>query len=42
MVREYKNTGLTITVQKGRPKANDDLRKEDYKERYEILKNARL
>ncbi|MFR5856310.1 MAG: hypothetical protein ACLUFU_00690 [Bacilli bacterium] len=38
MVRKYKKTGTTITVQKGRPKNHDDLTKEDYKERYEILK----
>ena len=38
MVRKYRNTGLTISIQKGRPKTNDDLTKEDYKERYEILK----
>ena len=38
MVRKYKRTGTTITEQKGRPKNHDDLTKEDYKERYEILK----
>jgi len=38
MVRKYRKTGLTISVQKGRPKTKDDLTKEDYKERYEILK----
>lgn len=38
MVRKYKKTGLTVLVQRGRPKTNDDLTREDYKERYEILK----
>ena len=38
MVKKYRNTGTTISEQKGRPKANADLTKEDYKERYEILK----
>ena len=37
MVRKYKKTGTTISEQKGRPKEKD-LTKEDYKERYEILK----
>ena len=37
MVRKYKNTGTTISKQKGRPKEKD-LTKEDWKERYEILK----
>ncbi len=37
MVRKYRNTGTTIAKQKGRPKEKD-LTKEDYKERYEILK----
>ena len=37
MVRKYRKTGTTIAVQKGRPKEKD-LTKEDYKERYEILK----
>ena len=37
MVRKYRKTGTTISVQKGRPKEKD-LTKEDYKERYEILK----
>jgi len=37
MVRKYKNTGTTFAEQKGRPKEKD-LTKEDYKERYEILK----
>lgn len=37
MVRKYKRTGTTIAGQKGRPKEKD-LTKEDYKERYEILK----
>ena len=38
MVRKYRNTGSTFSAQKGRPKTNDDLTREDYKERYEILK----
>ena len=38
MVRKYRNTGLTISAQKGRPKNEENLTKEDYKERYEILK----
>lgn len=38
MVRKYKKTGLTISIQKGRPKTKDNLTKEDYKERYEIIK----
>ena len=37
MVRKYRNTGTTISKQKGRPKEKD-LTKEDWKERYEILK----
>ena len=37
IVRKYKNTGTTISKQKGRPKEKD-LTKEDWKERYEILK----
>ena len=37
MVRKYRNTGTTISEQKGRLKEKD-LTKEDYKERYEILK----
>ena len=37
MVRKYRNTGTTISAQKGRLKEKD-LTKEDYKERYEILK----
>ena len=37
MVRKYRNTGTTISAQKGRPKEKD-LTREDYKERYEILK----
>ena len=37
MVRKYRKTGTTISAQKGRPKEKD-LTKEDYKERYEILK----
>ena len=37
MVRKYRKTGTTISKQKGRPKEKD-LTKEDYKERYEILK----
>ena len=38
MVRKYRETGTTISAQKGRPKNDDNLTKEDYKERYEILK----
>ena len=37
MVRKYKQTGLTFKDKKGRNN-NKDLTKEDYKERYEILK----
>ena len=37
MVRKYRKTGTTISAQKGRPKEKK-LTKEDYKERYEILK----
>ena len=37
MIRKYRNTGTTIALQKGRP-TEKDLTKEDYKERYEILK----
>ena len=37
MVRKYRKTGTTISEQKGRPKEKD-LTKEDYKQRYEILK----
>lgn len=37
MVRKYRKTGTTISEQKGRLKEKD-LTKEDYKERYEILK----
>ena len=37
MVRKYQQTGLTIKDKRGRPKEKD-LTKEDYKERYEILK----
>lgn len=37
MVRKYKNTGITRALPKGRPKEKS-LTKEDYKERYEILK----
>ena len=37
MVTKYKKTGTTLSIQKGRPKEKD-LTKEDYKERYEILK----
>ena len=40
MVRKYRNTGTTISEQKGRPKEKD-LTREDYKERYEILKKYR-
>ena len=38
MVRKYKRTGTTIAEQKGRPKNHDDLTKEDWKQRFEILK----
>lgn len=38
MVRKYRKTGTTITEQKGRPTTSKDLTREDYKERYEILK----
>lgn len=37
MVRKYRNTGTTIASTRGRPKEKD-LTKEDWKERYEILK----
>lgn len=37
MVRKYKNTGTTIASTRGRPKEKE-LTKEDYKERYELLK----
>ena len=37
MVRKYRSTGTTISKQRGRPKEKD-LTKEDWKERYEILK----
>ena len=37
MVRKYRNTGTTISKQKGRSKEKD-LTKEDWKEKYEILK----
>ena len=37
MVRKYKNTGTTRALPKGQPKEKG-LTKEDYKERYEILK----
>ena len=37
MVRKFKTTGTTISKQKGRPKEKD-LTKEDWKERYDILK----
>lgn len=40
MVRKYKNTGTTRALPKGQPKEKG-LTKEDYKERYEILKNIR-
>ena len=39
MVRKYRNTGTTISKQKGRPKEKD-LTKEDWKERNEILKKS--
>lgn len=37
MVRKYRKTGTTIIEKRGRPKEKN-LTKEDYKERYEILK----
>ncbi len=37
MVRKYRKTGTTIANRKGRQKENN-LTKEDWKERYEILK----
>ena len=37
MVRKYRHTGLTIKDKRGRLKESE-LTKEDYKERYEILK----
>ena len=37
MVRKYRKTRTTIAEQKGRPKEKD-LTKEDWKQRYEILK----
>ena len=37
MIRKYRNTGTTIAEQKCRPKEKD-LTKEDWKQRYEILK----
>ena len=37
MIRKYRNTGTTIAEQKGRPKEKN-LTKEDWKQRYEILK----
>ena len=37
MVRKYKQTGLTIKDKKGRNNSKE-LTKEDYKERYEIIK----
>ena len=37
MVRKYRKTGTTIANHKGRQKENN-LTKEDWKERYEILK----
>ena len=40
MVVKYNKTGTTISEQKGRPKEKD-LTREDYKERYEILKKYR-
>ncbi len=40
MVRKYRKTGTTISEQRGRPKEKD-LTKDDYKERYEILKKYR-
>lgn len=41
MIRKYKNTGTTIAKQKGRIKEKD-LTKEDWKERYEILKKYQV
>ena len=37
MIRKYRNTGTTIAEQKGRSKEKN-LTKEDWKQRYEILK----
>ena len=37
MVRKYRNTGTTIASPRGKSKEKD-LTKEDWKERYEILK----
>mgnify|MGYP004499140351 FL=1 len=37
MVRKYRKTGTTIIEKRGRPKEKD-LTKDDYKERYKILK----
>lgn len=37
MIRKYRQTGLTFKEKRGRLKEKD-LTKEDYKERYEILK----
>ena len=36
-IRKYKQTGLTIKSKRGRQKEKE-LTKEDYKERYEIIK----
>ena len=41
MVRKYRNKGTTISAQKGRSKEKD-LTREDYKERYEKLKNVNV
>ena len=40
MVRKYRKTGTTISEHKGRPKEKN-LTKEDWKERYDILKKYR-
>ncbi len=37
MIRKYRNTGTTIAEQKGRPNEKN-LTKEDWKQRFEILK----
>ena len=40
MIRKYRKTGTTISEQKGRP-TERELTREDYKERFEILKKYR-
>ena len=41
MVRKYRKTGLTIKDKRGRLKESE-LTKEDYKERYEIVKKYQV